>query len=362
MSTCVDYENQVAVITEVGNGPGRAYAMFFAVRGAKLVVGHSDSIYGGHDPLTTDTSNAADLMVREIASAGGIAVAVYNHVYDGEKIIETAINKFGRVDVLLNNAELHRDRTLLEMKTEDWDAVLDLNVHGTMRTLKAAWAHMRRQKYGRIVNISSTSGLFGAPGQSNYVTTKMAMIGLSNTLAKEGAKYNIRCNVVASETTPRHPHTVGAPENMEDTAIHWAVSLVGLLVSKGCHDESGAIFEASVGRLRKIRWERSKGLFTRPEEASADLLLQNFPTIIDWEDADHPDTGADPLALFDLCMSAPKANIQPTARSSFNSMVVLVTGAGDGLGRAYALEFGRLGARVVVMILRTRRKSQMKSM
>jgi multifunctional beta-oxidation protein len=140
---------------------------------------------------------AADVVVDEIKAAGGKAVANYNSVTDGEKIIETAIQNYGRIDVLINNAGILRDISFKNMSDQDWDLIIAVHVKGSYKCARAAWPYFRKQKYGRIINTASAAGLFGSFGQCNYSAAKLAMVGFTETLAKEGAKYNIHANVIA---------------------------------------------------------------------------------------------------------------------------------------------------------------------
>jgi multifunctional beta-oxidation protein len=124
-------------------------------------------------------------------------VGNYNSVEDGDKIIETAIQAYGRVDILLNNAGILRDVSFKNMKDQDWDLIVTVHIKGSYKCARAAWPHFRKQKYGRVINTASAAGLFGSFGQANYSAAKLAMVGFTETLAKEGAKYNIHSNVIA---------------------------------------------------------------------------------------------------------------------------------------------------------------------
>lgn len=164
----IRYDNQVVIITGAGAGLGRQYALFYAARGAKVVVNDlGGDAFGKADPTSPNkqSSRPADNVVAEIKKAGGAAIPDYNPVQQGEKIIETAMKEWGRVDVLVNNAGILRDVTLRNMKDEDWDKIVDVHVTGTMKCSRAVWPVMRKQRYGRIVNTSSASGLFGNFGQ-----------------------------------------------------------------------------------------------------------------------------------------------------------------------------------------------------
>lgn len=337
------YDNQVVVITGAGNGLGKQYAKFFASRGAKVVVNDLGGTFNGK---AGSDSKVADVVVKEIRDAGGIAVANYDPVQNGEKIIKTATDNFGRVDVLINNAGILRDITLRNMKDEDWDIIMDVHVHGSMKTARAAWPWMRKQRYGKIINTSSASGLFGNFGQSNYAAAKMAVVGLAETLAKEGAKYNIHCNALAPGAASRLTQTVWPPEMMEAMRPDYVVPLVAVLCHSSCK-ETGGIFEAAAGHFAKIRWERSRGFVARPDDSlTADVVLRNYDKITDFTNANHPNGTSDSIALYEQAMAAPASMLGDQV--SFKGRVALVTGGGAGLGRAYAMHLAKLGAKVVV--------------
>ncbi|GKT45518.1 peroxisomal hydratase-dehydrogenase-epimerase [Colletotrichum spaethianum] len=187
------FDGQVVVVTGAGGGLGKAYATFFGSRGASVVVNDLGGSFKGEGTST----KAADVVVNEIKAAGGKAVANYDSVENGDKIIETAIQNFGRIDVLINNAGILRDISFKNMKDEDWDLIMKVHVRGSYKCARAAWPHFRKQKYGRVINTASAAGLFGSFGQCNYSAAKLAMVGFTETLAKEGAKYNILSNVIA---------------------------------------------------------------------------------------------------------------------------------------------------------------------
>src|ERR1700761_2145404 len=266
MASPLRYDNQVAIVTGAGNGLGKQYALFLASRGAKVVVNDLGGTFNGKDAGGKGDARVADVVVKEIRAAGGVAVANYDPVQNGDKIVKTAIDTFGRVDILINNAGILRDITLRNMKHEDWDIIMDVHVHGSYKTARAAWPYMRKQKYGIIINTSSSSGLFGNFGQSNYAAAKMAVVGFSETLATEGLKYNIVANVLAPGAASRLTATVFDQKMMEIMKPDWVVPLVAVLTHKSNAKETGSIFEASSGHFSKIRWERSEGLLLRADE------------------------------------------------------------------------------------------------
>ncbi|ETI20535.1 hypothetical protein G647_08572 [Cladophialophora carrionii CBS 160.54] len=347
MASQLRYDNQVAIVTGAGNGLGKQYALFLASRGAKVVVNDLGGSFNGKDDSGRGDARVADVVVKAIRDAGGVAVANYDPVQQGDRIVKTAIDAFGRVDILINNAGILRDITLRNMKHEDWDIIMDVHVHGAYKTARAAWPYMRKQRYGRIINTSSSSGLFGNFGQSNYAAAKMALVGFSETLAKEGAKYNITCNVLAPGAASRLTQTVWTQDMMEVMKPDWVVPLVGVLVNEKCR-ESGSIFEAAAGHYSKIRWERSKGFLTNPEFLTADGILENWDKIVDWKDAEHPSEPAKLLEMLEKAKTLPRITSNSSKTVSFKNQVVLVTGGGAGLGRAYSLLFAKLGAKVAV--------------
>ncbi len=347
MAPQLRYDNQVAIVTGSGNGLGKQYALFLASRGAKVVVNDLGGAFNGKDAGGKGNARVADVVVKEIRDAGGVAVANYDPVQNGDRIVKTAIDAFGRVDILINNAGILRDITLRNMKHEDWDIIMDVHVHGAFKTARAAWPYMRKQRFGRIINTSSSSGLFGNFGQSNYAAAKMALVGFSETLAKEGAKYNITSNVLAPGAASRLTQTVWTQDMMEVMKPDWVVPLVGVLVNDQCQ-ETGSIFEAAAGHYSKIRWERSKGFLANPEDLTADVVLANWDKVVDWKDAEHPSEPAKLLAMLEEAKTLSNQTLLPAKRVDFENLVVLVTGAGAGLGRAYSLLFAKLGAKVAV--------------
>jgi NAD(P)-dependent dehydrogenase (short-subunit alcohol dehydrogenase family) len=195
------------IITGAGNGLGKEYALFFALRGAKVVVND----LGGDISGTSQGSRAADKVVDEIVKAGGQAVANYDSVEFGEKIVETAMKAYGRVDVVINNAGVLRDVSMVKMTDQDWDIIMKVHLKGTFSVTKAAWNVMRKQGYGRILNTSSSAGLYGAFGQANYSTAKLGIHAFTMTCAKEGEKYNMRVNSIAPVAASRMTETVLPP-------------------------------------------------------------------------------------------------------------------------------------------------------
>jgi len=250
------FDGKVVVITGAGIGLGRAYALFFGKRGAKVVVNDLGTSHTG----TGATSAAADSVVNEIKANGGTAVANYDSVEFGEKIIKTAIDNFGRIDVLINNAGILRDRAFKKMTKEDWDLIIKVHLNGVFAATKAAFDYMVTQKFGRIINVSSPSGLYGAYGQVNYSMAKAGIIGFSRALSKEGQKYNVLCNVIAPIAATRMTETVLSKDILDILKPEYIVPLVAYL----CHEsneDTGSVFELGGKWISKLRWQRNEGVF-----------------------------------------------------------------------------------------------------
>ncbi len=180
------------------------YALEFGKHGASVVVND----LGGSAKGDGADSKAADLVVAEIKKAGGKAVASYDSVVDGAKIIKTAMDAFGRVDVVINNAGILRDVAFHKMKDSDWDLLYQVHLKGSYAVTKAAWEVMRAQKFGRIINVASAAGIYGNFGQAQYSAFKLGLVGLTNTLALEGAKMNIHANTIAPLAASRMTESV----------------------------------------------------------------------------------------------------------------------------------------------------------
>jgi NAD(P)-dependent dehydrogenase (short-subunit alcohol dehydrogenase family) len=202
VTNAVDLKGRVAIVTGAGGGLGREHALLLAKLGAKVVVNDLGSDVRG----AGSNSSAAEKVVREIEAAGGEAMANGASVTDFEQVtrmVEAAHAKWGRVDILVNNAGVLRDKSFAKMTLEDFRFVLDVHLMGAVHCSKAVWDLMRAQKYGRIVMTTSSSGLFGNFGQSNYSAAKMGLVGLMHTLAIEGMKDNIRVNAIAPSAATR---------------------------------------------------------------------------------------------------------------------------------------------------------------
>ncbi|XP_008070304.2 peroxisomal multifunctional enzyme type 2-like [Carlito syrichta] len=210
MASPLRFDGRVVLVTGAGGGLGRAYALAFAERGASVVVND----LGGDFKGVGKSSLAADKVVEEIRRKGGKAVASYDSVEEGEKVVKTALDAFGKIDVVVNNAGILRDRSFARISDEDWDIIHRVHLRGSFQVTRAAWEHMKKQKYGRIIMTASASGIYGNFGQANYSAAKLGLVGLANSLAIEGKKSNIYCNTVAPSAGSRMTQTVIPQETL----------------------------------------------------------------------------------------------------------------------------------------------------
>jgi NAD(P)-dependent dehydrogenase (short-subunit alcohol dehydrogenase family) len=276
---------RTVLVTGAGGGLGRAHALLFAKHGANVVVND----LGGKADGTGKSTSMADQVVDEIASAGGKAVANYDSVSDkagAESMVKTAIDKFGSIDILINNAGILRDKSFSNMEDADWDAVQAVHVKGAYYCTKAAWPHMRENKYGRIIMTASASGIYGNFGQTNYAAAKNALVGLGQTLALEGEKHNVRTNIIAPVAVSRMTESL-MPEFVHDFIKPEYVSpLVVFLCSDKC-DANGEVYEVGAGAFCRIETLRSKGLRIKPDgEITVDQVAESWEKINDMSDAE----------------------------------------------------------------------------
>lgn len=241
----IDFTGRVAIVTGAGAGLGRQYALELAKRGAKVVV---NDLGGTRDGVGHDDA-AANKVVEEIKALGGEASPNYDNVataQGGENIVKTAIDNFGKVDILINNAGILRDKSFTKMEEDNWDNVVGVHMRGAYCVTKPAYANMRENGYGRIVMTTSGAGLFGNFGQSNYAAAKMALIGLTNVLKLEGAKYNVKTNVIVPVAASRLTEDVLPPQFFEKMKPDFIAPAVLYLCSEECQD-SGMIINATLG-------------------------------------------------------------------------------------------------------------------
>ncbi len=267
--TDIRYDGRVAIITGAGGGLGKTYALMLGKRGAKVVVND----LGGKPDGTGASTSMADTTVKEIQEAGGKAVANYDSVSTpegGKKIIQCALDHFGRVDIVINNAGVLRDKTFLKLTPEELEIVLDVHLKGAFFVTQPAFAAMKENNYGRIVFTASAAGIFGNFGQTNYGAAKMGLVGLSHVLALEGAKNNIKSNVIAPIAKTRMTEQLLGP--LADQVLPEHVTpLVAYLTSEQC-ELSHEIFSVGGGRFARIfvgltpGWYAGKGKVATPED------------------------------------------------------------------------------------------------
>ncbi|MDA1075849.1 MAG: SDR family oxidoreductase [Proteobacteria bacterium] len=246
-----EFKDKVVVITGAGGGLGKSHALEFARRGAKVVV---NDLGGRGDG--TGASDMADVVVDEIRSAGGIAIANKASVSSREgakSIIDDAIAEFGTVDILVNNAGILRDKSFKKMSLDDWDIVMDVHLNGTAYVTHAAWPIMYDKGYGRIVMTSSTSGIYGNFGQANYGAAKMGMLGFINVLAIEGATKNVRVNGLAPAAATRLIATIPGREDLDpdnpDPNAHPRLVTPAVLLMCSEDAPTGKVIQAGNGRF-----------------------------------------------------------------------------------------------------------------
>ncbi len=255
MGEQIRLDGKVAIITGAGAGLGRSHALLFASRGAKIVV---NDLGGAMDGGGAGSATPAQKVVDEIKAAGGQAVADYNNVLDGDKVVKTALDAFGTVDIVVNNAGILRDVTILKQTEEDWEKVLKVHLYGSRNVSKAAFPIMREKKWGRIVMTTSSAGLYGNFGQTNYSAAKLGIVGLANSLKLEGAKYNVLVNTIAPLAGSRLTATVMPPAVLEALKPDYVSPLALLLCSDRCPG-SGGIFAAGGGFFAKAAMVQGPG-------------------------------------------------------------------------------------------------------
>ena len=210
-------------------------------------------------------------------------------VADGAAVIQTALDAFGSVTILINNAGVLRDKSFKNMSDAEWDLVQLVHLKGAFSCSKAAWPHFRSQKFGRIINTASAAGLYGNVGQANYSAAKMGLIAFTKTLAVEGAKYNIRASAIAPMAASAMTETIMPPDMLAGLKPEFVAPFVAALVHPDSPDASGRAFEVGAGFIAEIRWERSKGAVFRADASyTPSAIKQRWGEITDFNEPDHP--------------------------------------------------------------------------
>ncbi|MEU1204791.1 SDR family oxidoreductase [Nocardia sp. NPDC005825] len=274
--------DRVIIVTGAGGGLGREYALLLAREGAQVVVndlgGARDGSGSGH--------NMADAVVEEIRAAGGTAVANYDSVAteEGAKaLVQTAIDSFGAVHGIVNNAGILRDMSFVKMTPEAFEAVQRVHLFGSFYVTHAAWPHFREQGFGRVVMATSTSGLYGNFGQANYGAAKMGLVGMMNTLAIEGRKYDITVNAVAPMAATRMTADIASEAMLEKLPPAQVAPIVAHLMGEDCTD-SGMVLVVGGGSVQRAQLFANKPVFFS-EVPSVDQVRENWSRITDMSDA-----------------------------------------------------------------------------
>ena len=324
MSDELRYDGRVAIVTGAGNGIGKQYAMMLAARGAKVVVNDLGGSMNG-EPAAAG-NRVADGVVAEIRAAGGEATANYDSVEFGDRIVQTAIDAYGQIDIVINNAGILRDVSFHKMTDKDWDLIYTVHLKGSYKVCRAAWPHMREARYGRIINITSSAGLYGNFGQANYSAMKLALLGLSNTLAKEGAKRGIKTNTVAPFAGSRMTETVMPPEMVAALRPEYVAPVVAYLVHDSC-EENGAVFEVGGGWVAKVRQQRAAGAKIPVHNGiTPEMVRDHWGAVVDFdaEGANFPTTPNDAFgSILDNLQNSKEAAEAAASGSSSGSSSTL---------------------------------------
>ena len=287
------YDGKVAIITGAGGGLGRQHALLLAKRGALVVVND----LGGNIDGTGGDASAAQKVVDEIKAAGGEAVADHNSVATpegGAAIVKTAVDTYGRVDIVINNAGILRDKSFHNMSPELMNPVFDVHLKGAFHVTQPAWVLMREQGYGRIISTSSAAGIFGNFGQTNYGAAKLGLVGFTRVLAVEGAKYNIKANAIAPLALTRMTEDLmGALADKLDP------SQVSPIVAWLAHEDcpvTGQVYSVGGGRVANVFFGETQG-FTKPGHSLEDIR-DNWEEIMSQKDYFVPQNLAEETGAF----------------------------------------------------------------
>lgn len=275
----VRFDDRVAIVTGAGNGLGKSHALELARRGAKVVVNDLGGARDGSGASLT----AAEQVVSEIEAFGGEAIANGANVTDYgevENMVKAAADRWGRVDILVNNAGILRDKSFAKVDLDDFRRVMDVHLMGSVNCTRAVWGLMREQNYGRIVMTTSSSGLYGNFGQSNYGAAKMALVGLMNTLYLEGEKYGIRVNCLSPTARTRMTEDIIPDPKVLELMTPEPVS-AGLLALVAEEAPNRFILGAGAGAFACARIVETEGIYLSPEQQTPEHVLANLDAIAD---------------------------------------------------------------------------------
>jgi NAD(P)-dependent dehydrogenase (short-subunit alcohol dehydrogenase family) len=282
--TDIGFDGQVAIVTGAGHGLGRQHALQLAARGARVLVND----LGGTVDGTGADAGPAQQVADEINAAGGEAIADTSSVASqagGETIVQTAVDAFGRVDIVVNNAGILRDKAFHNLTADLLDPVLQVHLYGAFWVTLPAWKLMREQNYGRVINTTSAAGLFGNFGQTNYGAAKMGLVGFTKALAQEGRKRNVLANVIAPGARTRMTEDLLGP--MADSLDPEAVTpVVVYLASEQC-DVTGQILSVAGGRVSRVVVAEPLGYYSK--DLTPEQVRDNWDTIASLDDLIVPD-------------------------------------------------------------------------
>ncbi|MAW79936.1 MAG: 3-oxoacyl-ACP reductase [Parvularcula sp.] len=292
----IRFDGKVAIVTGAGNGLGRSHALALAERGAKVVVND----LGGARDGTGGSLSAAEEVVNHINASGGEAIADgANVTKEGEvsAMVKAAMDKWGRIDILVNNAGILRDKSFHKMTLDDFRAVIDVHLVGSAICTHAVWPIMREQTYGRVILTSSPSGLHGIFGQVNYGAAKAGMIGMMNALHLEGAKYNIKTNVLSPSAKTRMTEDLGIPEEILNQMTPEAITAAMLyLVSEDA--PSRAIVSCAAGGYSRAYVVETDGVYLPPEKQTPEEIAENWDQISSTKDVHYYENSSGPNMNF----------------------------------------------------------------
>jgi len=290
----IRFDGKVAIVTGAGGGLGRCHALDLARRGAKVVIND----LGGSVDGSGGNSAAAEAVVAEIKAAGGEAIANGASVADDAGVahlVKQTMDQWGRIDILVANAGILRDKSFSKMELKDFTAVVDVHLMGTVKPTKAIWPIMREQQYGRIVVTTSSTGLYGNFGQTNYGAAKLGLVGFMNTLKLEGAKDNIKVNAIAPVAGTRMTENIIPPEVFAMLKPDYVTPGVVYLVSEDA--PTGTILTAGAGVFAAAQMVESEGI-NLGHGADADTVAANWAKITDFTGAKHYITGGEQTQKF----------------------------------------------------------------
>ena len=285
----LDFKDRVAIVTGAGGGLGRLHALALAKRGAKVLVND----LGGARDGSGGSVSAAQAVVAEIEAAGGVALANGASVTDAaavQAMVQQAVDAWGRVDILVNNAGILRDKSFAKMELDDFRLVMDVHLMGAVHCTKAVWPHMVAQKYGRILMTTSSSGLYGNFGQSNYGAAKMALVGLMQTLSIEGAKNNIHVNCLAPTAATRMTEDLMPPQVLEALKPEAVVPAMLVLVAQDAPTRT--ILCAGAGSVEAAHITLTQGVWVGLGSDAPEHLQAQLAQVVDGANAQVPASGA----------------------------------------------------------------------